>query len=125
MLLNLSNHPSVTWPEEQTAEAVQSYGKIEDLPFPAVDPRADPDEVSALAESYFRNIIVRAVKDKLTIHLMGEMTFTFALVQRLLAAGIPCVASTTERTVTEEGDGRKTVQFRFVRFRKYSGSLRF
>jgi hypothetical protein len=39
------------------------------------------------------------------VHLMGEMTFTFALVRKLQAAGIRCVASTTARDVVEEGGG--------------------
>jgi len=38
--------------------------------------------------------------------------------QRLKAAGIPVLASTTERLV-EEKDGKKVVAFRFVRFREY------
>ena len=50
---------------------------------------------------------------------MGEMTFTYALAQKLKNAGIPCVASTTVREVIDHGDGRKEAQFRFVRFRPY------
>jgi hypothetical protein len=56
--------------------------------------------------------------DPQAVHLMGEMTFTFRLVTMLQAAGIPCIASTTHRTV-EERDGKKIVQFEFVQFRPY------
>ena len=56
---------------------------------------------------------------EVTIHIMGEMTFTFRLVEKLKAAGIRCVASTSERVVQELSDGKKVVQFSFVRFREY------
>jgi hypothetical protein len=46
------------------------------------------------------------------------MAFTYALVRRLRAHNIPVVASTSERLV-EERDGKKIVQFNFVRFRAY------
>ncbi len=51
---------------------------------------------------------------------MGEMTFVVALVPMLQSAGIEVVCSTTERIVLEEKDGKKTLQFRFCRFRVYS-----
>lgn len=52
------------------------------------------------------------------IHITGEMTFTFNLVHLLKEAGIPCIASTTERIVTEE-NGKKIVQFQFIQSREY------
>ena len=53
-----------------------------------------------------------------TVHLMGEMNFTFALITKLKARGIKCVASTTQRETVEEG-GVKVSKFNFVRFREY------
>jgi len=50
---------------------------------------------------------------------MGEMTFTCALVQTLQKEGISSLASASERAVIAEGDGKKTIIFDFVRFRKY------
>ena len=50
---------------------------------------------------------------------MGEMTFTYNLVQKLNSYGHYCVASTTERVAVENPDGSKTVQFEFVQFREY------
>jgi hypothetical protein len=50
---------------------------------------------------------------------MGEMTFTFYIVQQCLSSGIVCVASTTERMVNENNNGNKEVQFNFVQFREY------
>ena len=115
MLLNLSNHPSDRWPDAQRRAATDLYGSIHDLPFPNVPPAATTDEVRALVEAYEARILSL---DPTAVHLMGEMTFTFALVQRLQAIGIPCIASTTER-IAEERDGQKVVTFRFVQFRGY------
>ena len=50
---------------------------------------------------------------------MGEMTLTFRIVELLKAQGIRCVASTTERIVTDLTDNRKETQFSFVQFREY------
>ena len=50
---------------------------------------------------------------------MGEMTLTFRIVELLKAQGIRCVASTTERIVTDLPDNRKETQFTFVQFREY------
>ncbi|MBX2929803.1 MAG: CRISPR-associated protein [Saprospiraceae bacterium] len=115
MLLNLSNHPSPTWPEAQMQTAVERYGSVQDMPFPNIPPDATADEVRMLAEQYEAKI---RQLDPAAVHLMGEMTFTFALVNRLQAIGIPCIASTTER-IAEERGGQKIVTFRFVRFRNY------
>ncbi|MEM3373490.1 MAG: hypothetical protein QXF76_04715 [Candidatus Anstonellales archaeon] len=52
------------------------------------------------------------------VHVMGEMTFSFALVALLLKENVECVDSTTERIVYEENN-LKTVEFNFVKFRKY------
>jgi hypothetical protein len=119
MLLNLSNHPAAAWSAEQKATAVELYSIIEDLPFPVIDPHASTEDIQRIAEDYFIFIRNKAIEQPLTVHLMGEMTFTFVLVLLLISHDIPCVASTTERRVIEEVDGKKTVQFGFVQFRRY------
>lgn len=56
--------------------------------------------------------------------------FSIGVQQRLLELrhqllekrGILCVASTTERIVTENPDGSKTTVFRFIQFRPYFAS---
>ncbi len=117
MLINLSNHPSAVWPEVQRAAAREQFGEIEDWAFPNISPHATAEEVSHLAEDYFWRITQVTPRPQ-AVHLMGEMTFTFALVRRLLAAGVRCIASTTERDVVEQ-EGVKTSRFRFVQFRDY------
>ncbi len=114
-LLNLSNHPSADWSDDQKQAAVERYGRIADLPFPRIDPKASVEDIDRLAEDYLQHLLdIRPA----AVHLMGEMTFTHALVSKLREAGIPCLASTTERIV-EEKDGKKIVRFRFVAFRPY------
>jgi len=122
MLLNLSNHPSHLWDEQQVVQATKLYGKIEDIPFPTISPTEDTDAVTWLAESYL-NICQEKLKsstDKINaVHLMGELTFTFALVVRLQRCNILCVASTAKRDVLDYGNGQKKVSFDFISFREY------
>ena len=115
MLLNLSNHPSTKWSPEQRQAANEDFGGVSDLLFPNIAPEATPDDIWQLAMEYFRLIEIRQPS---AVHVMGEMTFTFRLVTMLKAAGMHCVASTTERIVTES-EGQKIVQFKFVMFRAY------
>jgi len=114
-LINLSNHPSGNWPAEQIQAAQAQYGRVVDMPFPRINPSMDAAQMQSLVQEYFETI---QAMQPAAVHLMGEMTFTFALVQKLKSAGIPCVASTTHRRVEERG-GKKIVQFEFVQFRPY------
>ncbi|MGQ9799960.1 MAG: hypothetical protein ACUVRG_11875, partial [Ignavibacterium sp.] len=52
------------------------------------------------------------------VHLMGEFTFVYNLVNLLKKKNIKVIVSTTDRIV-EESDGKKIVIFQFVRFREY------
>lgn len=117
MFINLTNHPSYNWNKKQKL-AADKYGQINDLPFPEVMPNLGHQEIQLIADKYAQKIYEMANNATVTVHVMGEMTFTYALVSRLKAEGITCVASTTERIVTEK-DGVKTSEFRFVRFREY------
>lgn len=118
MLLNLSNHPSTQWTPEQREAAEQQFGRIMDLTFPAIDPQWHLDRVRLEAEKYYIQIRKEASLQVITVHLMGEMTFCFQLLEMLQEAGIPTVASTTQRIVTEK-EGLKTVRFEFAGFRAY------
>lgn len=136
MLINLSNHQSCNWQAEQTKAACEQFGEIVDLPFPNVNPEGDETYIQMLAEEYFRKILtVKNTKntqhahnknndhcempcEKITVHIMGEMTFTFAMVNLLQHNGFTCISSTTERVAKETGD-TKISEFRFKRFREY------
>ena len=118
LFINLSNHPSSTWQPAQL-EAAKQYGEIIDIDFPAVDALCLPERVDQLANQYALDIINRGAPTCITAHVMGEMTLTFRIVELLKAQGIRCVASTTERIVTDLPDNRKETQFAFVQFREY------
>ena len=118
LFINLSNHPSSTWQPAQL-EAARQYGEIIDIDFPTVDALCEPERVDHLANQYAQDIINRGAPTCITAHVMGEMTLTFRIVELLKAQGIRCVASTTERIVTDLTDNRKETQFTFVQFREY------
>lgn len=119
MFINFSNHPSSGWLKEQL-DAAQKYGEIVDINFPNINPEFTSEMVNNLADeavatitSYGKDIIV---------HIMGEMTFTYAVVSRLKGLGIKCVASTTKRDpkkVIILPDGTKISDFHFIQFREY------
>ncbi len=121
MLLNLSNHSLKNWNENQLNTAKKLFGSVSDLLFPQIPPEADENYITSLAKKYCDkclNILSRSNDKNNAVHIMGEMTFTFALVDLLLKHNIICVASTTERN-TIEINGKKVSEFRFVRFRRY------
>ena len=118
MLINFSNHPLATWSKEQI-EASKVYGEIKDIPFPAIDPAASYDDIQLLADQYVHNILSTAGDRQITVHIMGEMTFTYLVVSRLKKKGIECIASTSVRDAEVTSDGRKISDFQFVKFRRY------
>lgn len=127
MLINLSNHPSTKWGEKQKQEALKQYKEIVDLAFPQIEPTATIEEVQELAEKYVEEIkqmlgytnVLTFDDKKNAVHIMGEMTFTHNVVRLLQQMVITCLASTTERKVIEEENGKKTSVFQFIQFRRY------
>lgn len=119
LLVNLSNHPSSEW-EVAQYEAAKAYGEgIQDIAFPDIDPQADISVVEDLAAVSVNQILQLCQSYRVTVHVMGEMTFTCAVVRRLQAKGVPCVASTSRRDVRSLSDGSKHVIFHFEKFRSY------
>ncbi len=116
LFINLSNHPFSSWSEAQLAAARQ-YGKLIELQFPDIDPNRD--DLCDIVEDYYNKILSLMKGGKATVHVMGEMNFTFALVSKLMDEGIRCVASTSERNCVNNPDGTSTTFFDFVRFRDY------
>ena len=120
-MINLSNHPVKGWGPAQLAEAEKSYGRVVDLPFPAIPAAASSDEIVDLS-SEFVNQCKKLLANRggpHAIHVMGEMTFTFVLVKQLQRAGFHCVASTSKRKVEQVAPGEKKSIFTFVQFRSY------
>lgn len=119
MLINLSNHPSSLWGKEQIESAICLFGDILDIPFPMVDPNGDKQYIESLAEKYVDEMTKKADRDNTVIHIMGELTLTFAILNKMINLGFRCVASTTERDATISEDGTKNVKFNFIQFRDY------
>lgn len=118
VLVNLSNHPSACWSDEQREAALKLTPEIRDLPFPAVPPEAGTREINVLADAVVARLKTEAPG---ATHAMvqGEFTLVHALVSKLQDIGIVCVAATTRREVVEKSGGSKTTRFNFVRFREY------
>lgn len=118
MFINFSNHSLSTWTEKQI-KAAKEYGDLEEIVFPNINPQFTTEQVQVLATDYVAKILTRYSTENLTIHVMGELTFCFSVVQQLKEKGVRCVASTTERVVEETDDNKKISKFTFVQFREY------
>lgn len=118
IFLNVSNHPIAGWDEDQI-EAAKVFGKLKDYPFPSVCAVASTDDIYRLACETARDILCEYPDADITAHVMGEMTFTFALVTKLKALGIRCVASCTDRVAENLGNGDKLSHFHFAQIREY------
>ena len=118
VFLNFTNHPSNNWSEEQLT-AAREFGDIIDLPFPEVNEKADDWDIDALSDEYMEKIKDLSGNQPCTVHISGEPTFTYAMVNKLIAKNYNCVASTSRRDVELLPDGSKRVTFHFCRFRKY------
>ena len=127
MFINLSNHPSERWSQEQHAAAAH-YGKVIDIPFPQIAPEWSAEEVECAAEKCVEQ--VRAAAESahvpmcdLTVMVSGEFTCTFHLVLLLKELRCRTVAACTARKADEvinsDGSMTKTSTFRFVQFREY------
>lgn len=118
LFINLSNHPFDKWDEKQQ-NAARQFGEIRDMPFPAIPANATTSEVVAMAKEKDDEILALAKDFDITVHIMGELSFSFDLVNMLKSDGIHCVVSTSDRIVKDLGNGKKVVQFNFVMFRDY------
>ena len=117
--VNLSNHPSSRWSQQQLS-AAQALGTVIDIPFPAIDPTATTQEISAAAAQVLAQILTL---DAPVVMVQGEYTFTYQLVRLLEAKGIRAVAGCSRRITHEQTDETgatvKTSEFIFEGFRDY------
>ena len=121
--LNISNHPSDQWSEEQKAAARAIAPELLDISFPAVPPEADTAQIEEMADRLIASLHSMDMgvpwEFAKAAMVQGEFTLAVALVRRLQQCGIPCYAATTQRVVETDSEGRKVSTFRFVRFRAY------
>ena len=119
MFINLTNHPSSGWSEEQLAAAHLYSDHIMDLKFPNIQPEFSTEMVKKYAEMTVGIITTTCKSEKTVVHVMGEMTYTYHVVALLKAQGIKCVASTTERITKTLPNGDEVKPFKFIQFREY------
>lgn len=56
MFINFSNHTSKAWGKAQLNAAME-YGEVIDIPFPAVNPYSNKEEIYKICEGYVANIM--------------------------------------------------------------------
>lgn len=120
LFINITNHKSSGWGESQL-KAAGELGRIVDLDFPNIEPDSEWYDIDGLILNYLAKVedLTGDNPKNAVIHVMGEMTFTYRLVNALKSLGYRCVASTTKRIVEESPDGIKTSKFEFCKFREY------
>ena len=121
MLINLSNHPLCQWSAKQIKAAEKKYNTIIDFPFPHISPVASKSVIIKKSKSYAakcHKLISASTEKHNAVHVMGELTFTFSIVNFLKQKAILCIASTSNRIVLQESEA-KTSYFSFVTFREY------
>lgn len=119
LLVNLSNHTYKDWSEDQK-KAAEKYGEVQDMAFPEIDPAMKIDKIKKeIAAAQIDEIKNMCKERRVTVHIMGEMSYTFYVVSQLKAFGILCICSTSERDTEDLGGGEKKVTFHFKRFRDY------
>ena len=117
MLINFTNHPSEIWSDAQKNTAIEKYKEVVDITFPHINPNADELDIKAEAVKYLDLILEM---NPTAVHIMGEMNFTFQMVNFLMQEGIECIASTTSRNVEDFEDGTQKSVFKFIKFRSYN-----
>lgn len=115
VFINFSNHPSDLWSAAQTEAALTYAARIVDLPFPQVDPMVDERAIDELAQSKTEEILSM---NPSVVMCQGEFGLSFAVIQKLINAGIVVLYACSERKVHVNGN-MKSVQFDFVRFRRF------
>ena len=115
VFVNFTNHPSQMWENVQIRAALHYGESILDLLFPQVDPMADEIDLQNLAEEKTSEILSL---HPTAVLCQGEFGLCFSVVRRLQKAGVRVLYACSERKVRVEGS-TKTVQFDFVKFRRY------
>jgi hypothetical protein len=118
-LINLSNHPSGDWSNEQKSQ----WADIIDIKFPDISPSATVEEVQELVSQYVSRIKVEIMEDAETplfLHLAGEYTFCYLLNAQLsdiIPLAVACTARVKTEEITPAGVVKSTTQFKFVQWR--------
>ena len=79
LFINLSNHPSNKWSEDQINAVKEKWNKLINVTFPDIDPEATSTDINNLCEEYINKILSiiefkECTIENTTVHIMGEMT---------------------------------------------------
>jgi hypothetical protein len=120
--VNISNHPSANWSQDQKNAVYSQFGtgRIVDVPFPNVDPLDSTEEIEKIALALVA--VVLTEHNPRYVMVQGEFTLTFTMTVLFQKAGLDVVVATSERKVEEtvlpDGSTQKKAIFNFVQFRK-------
>ncbi len=114
IFINLTNHPSNEWSNEQLL-AAEKYGKVIDILFPNVPADAGTDDIRELCD-----IMVDKVMSyhPVIVLCQGEFTLAFKIINRLMDNNVMVVAACSERIAVVNGN-KKESYFNFTQFRAY------
>lgn len=119
MFVNVSNHPSELWLDDQKKSAMQ-YGEVVDLAFPLIYKGYDSIKYDELVESYYERIMDLCPD---VVMVQGEFVFTHRLVNTLKKSGVKVVAARSERSSLEYKDENGVIHkqstFEFIDFVEY------
>ncbi len=116
MLLNVSNHPFSSWPQQQQIDAQRHYGGVVEIPFPHIEPDWDIPHIMQVCTQLCKQIMELHPQ---AVYIVGEHVTTFILVRMLQEHGITCLNARSERVVIQQADGTESKRFQYKGFRAY------
>jgi len=118
-LINISNHSSSSWGEEQK----RGWDRIIDISFPQISPAWGEETVRQRSKDLWEQVEGIKIEQgtRPFIMLQGEFSLCYLLYEKLRNGGYKIAIPTTSREVIEEttstGEVVKKSIFRFVRWR--------
>lgn len=126
MFINISNHPSSKWNEEQLNAARELGGEvIVDIQFPNVPSAVSGRDIEYMAIELVNDVYFKIEgSDNNVAMVQGESTLATTVIAMLQDfCGIKVVAACSDRNVEEivldDGTVKKNVIFKFIQFREY------
>ena len=118
--INLSNHSSKNWSEEQLNSAKQYSENVIDIPYPNIPPTATQEQIKDIMKDTLEKVIDANPK---VVMCMGENITCHNFVKELEKLNIQTVATVTkpvtEKVKNEDGTERTIKTFKFEGFRDY------
>lgn len=126
MFINISNHPSSKWSEEQLNAARELGGEvIVDIQFPNVPSAASGRDIEYMAIELVNDVYFKIEGSDNTVAMVqGESTLATTVVAMLqnfccIKVVAACSDRDVEEIVLDDGTVKKNVIFKFIQFREY------